>query len=284
VTATTVVPPGADALSRSPWRDVPAYLQIVKSRLKTAVTYRQNVFFLLVIVVVQIFILRKVWTALYQGHSTVNGLTLHAMLVYLTIANLQNWVLQDPTISMYMYERVREGQVAFDLVRPVGFVPQMFAHLAGSSFSTALFAVAALPVIAFAGVLDAPASASAFGLYLLSFVLGYVITTLLTLMVGMIAFWTMEISGMTMLYYLVNQFFAGALVPVSIFPGPLRILAELLPFQATTYAPVAIYVGRLTGGEAWKAIAIQVVWVVLLGLASRAMWRRALRRVVVQGG
>jgi ABC-2 type transport system permease protein len=281
---TTTAPVGLEELSRSPLRDVPAYRQIMKSRLKTAATYRQNVFFLLLIVIVQIFILRKVWTALYQGHTVVDGLTLHALLVYLTIANLQNWVFQDPTVSMYMYERIREGQVAFDLVRPVGFVPQMFAHLAGSSISTAIFALAALPFVALAGVLGAPASAHALGLYLVSFVLGYVITTLLTLMVGMIAFWTMEISGLTMLYYLVNQFFAGALVPVSVFPGPLRIVAELLPFQATTYAPVAIYVGRLNGAGALKAIAIQAVWVVLLALAARAMWHRALRRVVVQGG
>jgi ABC-type uncharacterized transport system permease subunit len=282
--ATTSAPVGLEELSRSPLRDVPAYRQIMKSRLKTAATYRQNVFFLLLIVIVQIFILRKVWTALYQGHTVVDGLTLHALLVYLTIANLQNWVFQDPTVSMYMYERIREGQVAFDLVRPVGFVPQMFAHLAGSSISTAIFALAALPFVALAGVLGAPASAHALGLYLVSFVLGYIITTLLTLMVGMIAFWTMEISGLTMLYYLVNQFFAGALVPVSVFPGPLRIVAELLPFQATTYAPVAIYVGRLNGAGALKAIAIQAVWVMLLALAARAMWHRALRRVVVQGG
>jgi ABC-type uncharacterized transport system permease subunit len=160
----------------------------------------------------------------------------------------------------------------------------MFAHLAGSSFATMLFALCALPLVALAGTLGAPASGSAFLLYLLSFVGGYVITALLTLIVGMVAFWTMEISGLTMLYYLVNQFFAGALVPITLFPGALRVLANLLPFQATTYAPVSIYVGRLTGADAWRAIGVQVVWVVLLTLCATAMWRRALHRVVVQGG
>jgi ABC-type uncharacterized transport system permease subunit len=281
---TLTAPPVGVPTEHTLGRNLPAYRQIMRSRLKTAATYRQNVFFLLAIVVVQIFILRKVWSALYQGQHTVDGLTLHAMLVYLTIANLQNWVFQDPTISMYMYDRIREGQVAFDLVRPAGFVPQMFAHLAGSSFATMLFALCALPLVALAGTLGAPASGSAFLLYLLSFVGGYVITALLTLIVGMVAFWTMEISGLTMLYYLVNQFFAGALVPITLFPGALRVLANLLPFQATTYAPVSIYVGRLTGADAWRAIGVQVVWVVLLTLCATAMWRRALHRVVVQGG
>lgn len=281
---TTAAPAGREPLSRSLWRDVPAYRQIINSRLRTTLAYRQNVFFLLAILILQIFILRKVWTALYQGHTTVDGLTLHALLVYITLANLQNWVLQDPTISFYMYNRVREGQVAFDLVRPVGFVPQMFAHLVGSSFATVIFGLVALPFIFFAGTLGAPASSTALLLYLASFVLGYVITTLLTLMLGMFAFWTTEISGLTMLYRLINQFFAGALVPVSLFPGAIRIIADVLPFQATTYTPVAIYVGRVRGADALGALGVQAVWVVLLILASWAMWQRALHRVVVQGG
>jgi ABC-2 type transport system permease protein len=281
---TTVAPAGREPLSRSLWRNIPAYRQIIGSRLRTTLAYRQNVFFLLAILVLQIFILRKVWTALYQGHTTVDGLTLHAMLVYITLANLQNWVLQDPTISFYMYNRVREGQVAFDLVRPVGFVPQMFAHLVGSSFATVIFGLVALPFIFFAGTLGAPASPTALLLYLASFVLAYVITTLLTLMLGMIAFWTTEISGLTMLYRLINQFFAGALVPVSLFPGAIRIIADVLPFQATTYTPVALYVGRVRGTDALGAVGVQGLWVGVLIFASWAMWQRALHRVVVQGG
>jgi ABC-2 type transport system permease protein len=282
--ATTTAPAGSEPLSRSPWRNVPAYRQIIGSRLRTTLAYRQNTFFLLAILVLQIFILRKVWTALYVGHTTVDGLTLHALLVYVTLANLQNWVLQDPTVSHYMYARVREGQVAFDLVRPVGFVPQMFAHLAGSSFATVIFGICALPLIFFAGKLGAPASTNALLLYLASFVLAYIITTLLTLMLGMIAFWATEISGITMLYWLINQFFAGALVPISLFPGPIRIIADALPFQATTYTPVAIYVGRLDGADAFGALGVQALWVVLLIFGSWAMWQRALHRVVVQGG
>jgi ABC-2 type transport system permease protein len=115
-------------------------------------------------------------------------------------------------------------------------------------------------------------------------VLAYVIMTLLTLMLGMIAFWTTEISGLEMLYRLINQFFAGALVPVSLFPGAIRVIADVLPFQATTYTPVALYVGRLRGADALGAVGVQAVWVVLLIFASWAMWQRALHRVVVQGG
>ncbi len=264
--------------------DVPAYLQIIRGRVRTAVVYRYNTLFFLLLMVMQVFILRKVWTALYAGQSSVDGLTLHALLVYLTIAQVQTWVLQDPTVTHYMYFRIREGQVAFDLVRPAGFVPQMFAHIVGSSTAVGAVAIVALPFVALVGVLSAPPSVPALVLYLVSLLLAYLLTAMLTLILGMVAFWTMEIAGLTMLYLLVNQFFAGALVPISMFPTPLRIVADLLPFQAITYGPVAIYVGQLTGTGALEAIGVQLVWVVVLATACRLIWQRAMYRVVVQGG
>jgi ABC-type uncharacterized transport system permease subunit len=160
----------------------------------------------------------------------------------------------------------------------------MFAQLAGSAVGAVMFIACALPIVAFAGALRLPASARAGGLYVVSLIGGYTVTMMLTLILGLIAFWTLEISGLTMLYILVGQFFAGALVPIPFFPGPLRVIADLLPFQSTTYTPVAIYVGRLTGTPALQAIAVQLAWTAVLGLVAKAMWSRALHRVVVQGG
>lgn len=272
------------SLPGSPLRNWGAYRQIAHCRLRSLLTYRQNVFFLLAIVTIQIFILTKVWTALYDGAPVRNGIPLSAMLTYLTIANLQNWALQDIDVSLYYQSRVREGQVVFDMLRPVPFVSQMFAHLVGSSIGMAGFAVVALPFVALAGHLSAPASPGALAGWLVSLLLGYVVATLISIIIAMLSFWTTEVVGLTMLYQLVNQFLAGALVPIALFPGTLRRIAELLPFQATAYTPVSIYVGRLTGAAAGRAMAVQMLWVVLLTLMACLLWRSSQRKVFVQGG
>jgi ABC-2 type transport system permease protein len=282
VTTTAALQSEAEVTFFKHW---PAYRQIVRGRVQMALTYRQNSFFLLALVVVQIFVLRKVWTALYASGNNANLLGLHALIVYLSIVNLQNWVLRDPSVSFYMYERIREGVVAFDLVRPTGFIPQMFAHLVGSTFAAVLFVLPAVPLVFFAGSLGAPVSLSAGLLYVVSLFAGAVIAMLLTLMLGMVAFWTMETHGITMLYILVNSFFGGALVPLTLFPHPLEILARSLPFQATLYTPVGIYVGQISAGrDAAVAIGVQLGWICLLSIASLAIWKRALYHVVVQGG
>ncbi|MER7948914.1 ABC-2 family transporter protein [Streptomyces sp. NPDC096079] len=267
-----------------PLRNLPVYLQIVRARLRIAMTYRQNALFMLAVVILQIFILRKVWTALYGDAAVVDGVALADVLVYLTIANLQNWAMQDSAVGSHLYAQVREGRIAFDILRPAGFVPQMLAHLAGGTLSMVLFALAALPLVALVGTLGPPASPAAFGYWLLSLLVAFGIAMLLNLIVSLGAFWTTELGAFSMLFTLVSQFLAGVLVPLYFFPDWLRTVAELLPFQAMTFTPVALYGGRLAGVEAAQAIGVQLLWIVLLAGTVRLIWSRALHRIVVQGG
>jgi ABC-2 type transport system permease protein len=104
------------------------------------------------------------------------------------------------------------------------------------------------------------------------------------LLMGMIAFWTLETSGIQAIYRFANLFFAGGLVPLWLFPQTVRTVAELLPFQTQANIPVSIYVGRLAGADALRGLGVQAVWVVILGLLVRVMWGRAMRKVVIQGG
>ena len=81
-----------------------------------------------------------------------------------------------------------------------------------------------------------------------------------------------------------SALFGGALIPLWFFPAELRAIADWLPFQSMLFAPIAIYLGQLTGGDTVRAIALQLLWVLALYIAVRAVWRHAMRRVVLQGG
>jgi len=281
VAMTTDLPPLA---ARPWWRQWGALRHVARLRTAAMFAYRNTMLLFLGVSIVQIFMLKKVWGALYAARPGVLAIPLADLIVYLTIANLIVWSFPTHTVSRYLRERIREGSVVFDLVRPVGFVPQMVAQLVGALGGSLVIIVIALPVVALAGSLSLPAGAQAAGMFAVSLLCAYGIAGLLSMMLSMVAFWTLEIDGLTMLYVLVASFLSGALVPVAVFPGVLRTVVEWLPFQATTYVPASIYVGSLTGSDAWRAIGLQLAWVVILGLAAALMWRRAMRRVVVQGG
>jgi ABC-2 type transport system permease protein len=260
-----------------------AYLELARVQARTVLAYRSDYLVGLLGVILQVFLFRVVWTAVYADRGEVAGIELGTQIAYTTLVAVQYWVF-NPWGVYQIPQRVYEGKIAVDLARPVGFIQQVMAGQAGATAATVPFALVALPLAILVGGAVPPASVAAGLIYVASLLLAYVIIAMLAILVGLTAFWTLEIGGMFMIFRMVSQFFAGALVPLWFMPGWLRSVADVLPFQATTYTPLAIYLGQIDGVEARSALGVQVLWIVVLAVALRLTWTRAVRRVVVLGG
>lgn len=262
---------------------LPAYFQIIGMWAQTAVTYRVDLAFRTVQILLKIFLLNVIWTAVYAGREVVDGVPLQDLLAFITLAQLQVWLML-PHIADYIQDQVREGKIALDLARPVPFLGQMFAHGLGGTASYLPFVLLSIPFALLMGGFVLPASVTIGVVYLFSLALGYLISVLLGMALGLLRFWTAQANGITMIYTFVNQFFTGALVPLWFFPMWLRQVAAVLPFQAQTFTPLSIYLGRVPAQDIPFLLGVQVLWVVLLAVLVGLMWQAALRRVVIQGG
>ena len=63
-----------------------------------------------------------------------------------------------------------------------------------------------------------------------------------------------------------------------------QVALDFLPFQYISYVPLLIYLGKLSGGAAWRALGIQIFWVLALVALGHAMWQWSSRKITVQGG
>jgi ABC-type uncharacterized transport system permease subunit len=258
------------------------FVHIARMRLKIAMNNRLAAIVMIAGVLIQIFLLRRLYGTLYASR-TVSSFPLRSLLVYLALSNIQIWILQTPVAREFHYQ-VRQGLVTFDVTRPIGFVSQMVARQVGMTVAQAAFMAPAIAVLLALGWLAGPQDVAALGEYALSLFFAFGITFGVMLIVGLVAFWTTEVESLNLLVMLVGQFLAGALVPVSLFPPVLRRITDVLPFQGTGYLPVSIYIGQLRGVVALEALALQAGWSVLLVLAAVAIWSRALHRIMSQGG
>ncbi|GIH19790.1 ABC transporter permease [Rugosimonospora africana] len=259
------------------------YAALARLQSRTVLRHRTDCAVGLIALVAQILLSRVVWTAVYGGRDAMDGVPLAMMLTYVALAATQHWLLSPWAFSM-IPERVRDGTVGMDLTRPVSFIGQVVAGQTGRTVALLPFAGLALPIGVLLAGTRPPRSAPAALAYLLSLALAYLVSTGLSVVVGLLAFWTMEIHGLFITYRMVSQFLSGALVPLWLMPRPLREVARMLPFPSVTYTPTSIYVGTLRGGALALGLAAQVGWAVLLFLLARLAWAQALRRVVVQGG
>jgi ABC-2 type transport system permease protein len=95
----------------------------------------------------------------------------------------------------------------------------------------------------------------------------------------------MESSIKLMDVWLVLFFaFSGYLMPIDLFPGLLRRVAEWLPFRFQIAFPVELMTGAHDRASACWLLAAQGVWLLALLGVTLFAWRRGLQRFAAYGG
>jgi len=263
--------------------DLPAWIEYARVHVRQAYMYRFNVVVAFLLTGLTIYLLTVVWRSAYGDQRVVDGIALEQILVYLTIANLQVRFLSQE-VDEDIRDRIREGQIAFDLNRPAAYPGQLMAGAVGDMIGALPFLAVAIPVAFIAGELRPPDSPGAGLAYLASLGLAWIIAVQLNLVIGLTAFWTLEMTGFQMIYRLVANFATGALIPLWFMPDAVRAIVQVLPFQAIAFVPVSIYVGAAATGGVLTALGLQLLWIGVLALGIRWIWSRAFQRVVIQGG
>jgi ABC-2 type transport system permease protein len=181
--------------------------------------------------------------------------------------------------------RIRTGDVALDLYRPVGLLRWWLAtDLGRAAYHLVTRGVA--PTLLGAGLFDLryPSGVGAWLLFWLSVLLAVVVSFGIRMLVTASAFWLLDDTGVRNLQIVCAMFFSGLVVPLVLFPGWTRDVAMALPWAAFLQVPADIWLGRRAGADAWLGLGFQALWaVVLLALCGRVL-ARARHKVVVQGG
>ncbi|CAI6085689.1 ABC transporter permease [Cohnella sp. JJ-181] len=262
-----------------------AYLYIAKMKLLTNLTYRfewlTSIFTNLILMLASVFI----WQAAYRGGGGAGeALSVDDMVTYSILSSTLG-ALFVCNVQDTIYVKMREGQIATDLYRPLPLLGGYLADDIGGMLSSILNN--AIPLFLFAALFfgfPGPADPLSLALFIPSCLLSYGILWLLSALVGMVAFWVMELGNMGMVKDVILRVLSGAFVPIWFFPGPVQTVSAFLPFQYTYQTPLGIYIGRVGTYEALGDMAVQAVWIALLALLLAAVWRRAKTKTLIQGG
>jgi ABC-2 type transport system permease protein len=182
-------------------------------------------------------------------------------------------------------DRMRDGSIAVDLLRPVDVQTASTAQEVGR----ALFALLprGVPLVllgVLAGGLRLPADVLGLAAGLVSVVVAVVLSHLVVYLVTTTGFWTVETRGVQLLYMVLAGFLAGLFVPVTLFPGWLLALARATPFPSMLQTPIDVLSGRVDGAAGAAAVAVQLAWVAGALAAGHLLTRAGRRRLEVQGG
>jgi ABC-2 type transport system permease protein len=233
------------------------------------------------------FIVAYTYAALWEMRPHLGGYDLSQALtfVWLGQALLATVALFGGGFQDELQERIRSGDIAVDLYRPVDLQLWWLASDLGRA-AFQLLGRGIVPMVcgALAFELTLPGSPLTWLWFLLSVVLAVCVGFAVRYLVALAAFWLLDGTGLSLMSGLLCMFFSGMVLPLNVFPGRLGEIAEALPWAAMLQVPADVFLGRRHGAAVLGALAFQAGWVVVLFAAGRALQSVATRKVVVQGG
>lgn len=271
-----------------PSRDFPpARLSVrvafVRLGLRSALVYRADLFIGTVSTLMRVVLVMLVWRAVYGDRATVSEINRDDAVGYAVLGALFAVVMQ-PWHFSSLQDRVRSGNVVFDIMRPIGLVTQATANQLGTSLANVPKAVAGLVLALLLGAVPASSTWWQTLAFLVSATLGLIIAIQCNLIVGLTAFWATDVGGAYIIYNMASAFCSGALIPLWFMPDSLAAVLRTLPFSAQIFTPLAIWFDRTPGWNILGEMGLQVGWILLLAAATHLIWLRAIRRMVIHGG
>ncbi|MET7620479.1 ABC-2 family transporter protein [Streptomyces sp. NPDC005408] len=233
------------------------------------------------------FVLAYTYMALWDQRPHLGGYDMPEALAYVWIgqALLATAGLMGGGFEDELIERIKTGDIAIDLYRPVDLQLWWFcANLGRAAFHLLGRGVVPMAIGALAFDFALPSRVLTWPAFLLSVALGVTVSFAVWYLVALSAFWLMDGAGAAHVVWLAGLFFSGMLLPLTVFPGALGEVARALPWASMLQIPADVFLEKRTGWGLVGAYAFQFGWAVVLLGAGRLVQSAATQRVVVQGG
>jgi ABC-2 type transport system permease protein len=226
----------------------------------------------------------SVMIALYGTRQEVAGMTVQGAVTYTCLA--QGVIAFLSLFSWYdLMMTVYNGGVASDLLKPMNYFSFWLAQDFGRAIAqlilrglTIMAAYAIFVELVYpSGAVEWLAVGAALGLaWLVSFSYRFLI--------NLTAFWFPNALGIGRFAFILSWFTSGFLMPLRFFPIWFQRLCQLTPFPYTVNVITEVYLGLVRGPQLVGALAMQLVWALVLIFLGQLVLRAGMKRLVILGG
>lgn len=226
-----------------------------------------------------------VYMAFYESNVESVPMNLNQLISYI-------WLGQAFYALTYIYHKDKEiinmittGNIAYELTKPGNLYFKWFAKIYGSKLASVLVRI--LPIVLVALILPVPyrliiPNITTIIVFIITLLLGSILITAIVTLYHVLIIYTLEPNGILSCFRVIAELFAGSIVPIPFLPKVLQAISKILPFQYISDIPYRVYVGNVS--ISINVILLQIMWIIITFLIGLFVTKKALKKVVVQGG
>lgn len=256
------------------------YSGVFKVSLKQEFAYRLNFVMWRVRNIVQILLIYYLWDSVFSsptrelfGYSRAKIIT-YIFGVYVLRAIVTSSRAQDTA------GEIAQGGLTNYLLKPVSYFKYWFIRdLSSKALNLGFVGIEfSILFMLLKPVIFVPESLILVLLFIVSLVLAVLLYFFLLMVFSSFTFWAPEQAwGFVFLLSIFTDLFGGFVFPLDIFPMNIQTLLYATPFPYLVFAPLQIFLGKLSLSLAIRSVSISFVWVLVCMLILKKEWKLGLR-------
>ena len=263
-----------------------SYLGIFKMNFKGELQYRTKAISGMATQIFWAFMYIYLYTA-FMGGRIIDGFSLEQMTSYVWLGQAF-LVFRFLDLPYNCAHDIENGNVCYKFVRPINLYNQWFAEYFGNKLASTILRSVPLVVVAFLMPkslrLMLPVSFEAFILFWVAILIGFLMTTAISMIIVYLTFKTLSARGTVTICNTVCGILGGLYIPLVFMPESVQRVLNFLPFRYSLDVPARIYIGNMTPAEAIPFILLGFVWLIVLIIIGKLLVGRAGKNAVIQGG
>ena len=259
------------------------YLRLSLNIFKQNMAYRFEYITKVVALFLTVFAQYYIWRVLLVYQNNTSDVNITEMTTYIIVSTVIGIVLNNRIISE-INDQIYTGKIGTELVKPYSYFSLMLARTIGEMLFQLTFFAVPLLIVMYAIFHFSIPDLKSFLLFFCSFAAGGFLRILICFFLGILGFWFSQVWALERLLNDLIKLFSGAWIPLWFFPDYLKRAAEVLPFQYIYFAPISIYIEKYGTAEVLGILGKQLFWIVLFGTVCYLVWKKAIYKIVIQGG
>ena len=273
------------------------YKPFFKAGAMAQMAYKFNLFSWFIISIFEWICLICLWFSVFKAsqngmNSIINGFSFKEMIVYTVLINILTFAVFVNETFGQISDEIKDGTIAISFIRPISYRGRFVAQNLG--MVTTNFLILALPSLILSLIVFVKIGFLSYSSYKVLFqsLIFFFLTTFFAILIndtisyimGIMCFYTTQAFGLNQMREILVSFLAGALIPISFFPGKFKDIVNFLPFAGLAQNPILILQGKTNLLESSQMLIKNIMWLIIFEISGWLLFKTASKKVTVQGG
>jgi len=227
------------------------------------------------------------WRAVTEsGGGHLGGYDFGGMIFYFALVVFLENLISSSEDDWQIAADIRDGKLSALLLKPLNYLTYRAALYI--SYRLTYIAVVGVPIIGVVwflrGYIHLPSDAMTWLAFGASTLMAAAMQFLTSYILGLMAFWVLEVSTLIFIVYSFEYFLSGTIFPLDILPYWMQPFIKWSPFTYEMFFPVQVGMKRIVGPALWEGLMIQATWVIVYFFAATFVWRKGVQKYQAFGG